>query len=184
MIWQNLVLTAANDAQAHVFELQLDRLRRAEIVDPGTRTLVVADPAGKRIGSGGATINALARCFPDGIDPIQKTLILHAGGDSQRIPHQSLLGKLFASLLPPDFSVFESIYRVLNGIGQQLKSGIVVASGDTPMRRPTEPRLPDQTFDVLGIGYWGDIDLGHNTASISSRLKQLCEFTKNPLRKR
>ena len=160
MIWQNLVLTAANDAQAHVFELQLDRLRRAEIVDPGTRTLVVADPAGKRIGSGGATINALARCFPDGIDPIQKTLILHAGGDSQRIPHQSLLGKLFASLLPPDFSVFESIYRVLNGIGQQLKSGIVVASGDTPMRRPTEPRLPDQTFDVLGIGYWGAIDLG------------------------
>ena len=98
MIWQNLVLTAANDAQAHVFELQLDRLRRAEIVDPGTRTLVVADPAGKRIGSGGATINALARCFPDGIDPIQKTLILHAGGDGQRIPHQSLLGKLFASL--------------------------------------------------------------------------------------
>ena len=160
MIWQNLVLTAANDAQAHVFELQLDRLRRAEIIDPGTRTQVVADPAGKRIGSGGATINALARCFPDGIDPIQKTLILHAGGDSQRIPHQSLLGKLFAPLLPPDFSVFESIYRVLNGIGQQLKSGIVVASGDTPMRQPTEPRLPDQTFDVLGIGYWGAIDLG------------------------
>ena len=160
MIWQNLVLTATNDAQAQVFELQLDRLRRTEIIGLGTRTQVVADPAGKRIGSGGATINALAGCFPDGIDPTQKTLILHAGGDSQRIPHQSLLGKLFAPLLPPDFSVFESIYRVLNGIGQQLESGIVIASGDTPIRQPTEPQLPNQTFDVLGIGYWGSIALG------------------------
>ncbi|MDP6996038.1 MAG: L-fucokinase [Candidatus Poribacteria bacterium] len=160
MIWQNLVLTATNDAQAQVFELQLDRLRRAEIIGLGTRTQVVADPAGKRIGSGGATINALAGCFPNGIDPTQKTLILHAGGDCQRIPHQSLLGKLFAPLLPPDFSVFESIYRVLNGIGQQLESGIVIASGDTPIRQPTEPQLPNQTFDVLGIGYWGSIALG------------------------
>jgi fucokinase len=28
------------------------------------------------------------------------------------------------------------------------------------MRQPTEPQLPNQTFDVLGIGYWGSIALG------------------------
>ena len=67
-----------------------------------------------------------------GIDFDQKTLMLHSGGDSQRIPHQSLQGKIFASLPAPDFSVFESIYQVLSQIGQQLESGIVVACGDTP----------------------------------------------------
>lgn len=159
-IWQNLVLTTANDAQANVFELQFDRLRRAGIINSETRTQTVADPTGKRIGSGGGMINALTKCFPDGIDPTQKTLILQCGGDSQRIPHQSLLGKLFAPLLPPDFSVFESIYQVLNGIGRQMDCGIVVACGDTLMRQPTKSQLPTQAFDVLGVGYWGTINLG------------------------
>ena len=159
-MWENLILTATNSAQAEVFESQLKRLRRAKVLDPEVRTWVIPDPDGQRIGSGGATFNALATCFPQGIGFDQKTLMLHSGGDSQRIPHQSLQGKIFASLPAPDFSVFESIYQVLSQIGQQLEFGIVVACGDTPLRFSGQPKLPSQDFDILGIGHWADLDLG------------------------
>ena len=89
-MWENIILTATNFAQAEVFESQLQRLRRAKVLDPEVRTWVIPDPDGQRIGSGGATFNALATCFPQGIGFDQKTLMLHSGGDSQRIPHQSL----------------------------------------------------------------------------------------------
>ena len=159
-MWENIILTATNFAQAEVFESQLQRLRRAKVLDPEVRTWVIPDPDGQRIGSGGATFNALASCFPKGVDFDQKTLILHSGGDSQRIPHQSLQGKIFASLPAPEFSVFESIYQVLSQIGQQLESGIVVACGDTPLRFSGQPQLPSQDFDILGVGYLAGLDLG------------------------
>ena len=73
-MWENIVLTATNSAQAEVFESQLKRLRRAKVLDPEVRTWVIPDPDGQRIGSGGATFNALASCFPKGVDFDQKTL--------------------------------------------------------------------------------------------------------------
>ena len=57
-MWENIILTATNFAQAEVFESQLQRLRRAKVLDPEVRTWVIPDPDGQRIGSGGATFNA------------------------------------------------------------------------------------------------------------------------------
>jgi fucokinase len=64
--------------------------------------LVVSDPAGARVGSGGGTLNALAQlsqlnegswCLAD-----HCTLMIHSGGDSQRSPTQSICGKAWSSL--------------------------------------------------------------------------------------
>jgi fucokinase len=66
------------------------------------QVLVVSDPAGARVGSGGGTLNALAQlsqlnegswCLAD-----HCTLMIHSGGDSQRSPTQSVCGKAWSSL--------------------------------------------------------------------------------------
>ena len=59
------------------------------------------DPPGKRIGSGGATLNALhlAKLHLHDVDILcSKTLIIHSGGDSKRAPFHSVCGKAWATL--------------------------------------------------------------------------------------
>src|SRR5439155_23284548 len=94
--WDYLILTASNAEQARAYEGQL-RLRR----DLGQLTrvreaLVVADPEGKRVGSGGSTLFSLAAVLEreprlEGL----RILIVHAGGDSRRLPAYSPCGKIF-----------------------------------------------------------------------------------------
>src|SRR5579872_5850048 len=58
--WDYLILTASNAEQARAYEGQL-RLRRdlGQLTRVG-EALVVADPEGKRVGSGGSTLFSLA----------------------------------------------------------------------------------------------------------------------------
>jgi hypothetical protein len=60
---------------------------------------VFEDPGGARIGSGGATLNALRRLATDHADLAgQRVLLIHAGGDSRCLPWCSVLGKVFVPL--------------------------------------------------------------------------------------
>jgi fucokinase len=56
--WDDVVITASGPAQAGLYRAQLDRLRAIHRLGEATRTWVVEDPNGARIGSGGATLNA------------------------------------------------------------------------------------------------------------------------------
>lgn len=58
--WDAIVLTAASPEQAQLFEWQLARAKRIGRIAADTVTLAVPDPNGARIGSGAATIHALA----------------------------------------------------------------------------------------------------------------------------
>ena len=169
-VWDRCVLTATNEAQASVYRLQLERLTRAGVLHPETEYLVIPDAGGMRIGSGGATFHVLRQLSSDQESKgwTSRLLILHSGGDSRRIPHQSLLGKVFAPLPPPMFSIFEVMYHFLTPIGAQIDAGVVVACGDTWMQRNASGTLvpqPDsislqEDFDVTGIAYWGSPELG------------------------
>ena len=167
-VWDKCVLTATNEKQAFVYHLQLHRLKRAGVLHPDTEYFVIPDPNGVRIGSGGATLHALRylnniRQDTNGLD--SRLLILHSGGDSRRIPHQSLLGKVFAPLPPPMHSIFEVMYNFLTPIGAQIDAGVVVACGDTWMRLNTSSSntdvisIPDG-FDVTGVAYRGSLEFG------------------------
>ena len=57
--WDVLILTAANATQARGYGLELQRRREIGMIGPDTEVLIVPDRAGKRIGSGGATLWAL-----------------------------------------------------------------------------------------------------------------------------
>lgn len=59
-VWDRCVLTATNEAQASVYRLQLQRLKRAGVLHPETEYSVIPDPDGVRIGSGVQRSTSLA----------------------------------------------------------------------------------------------------------------------------
>jgi fucokinase len=147
--WDVCVLTASNRRQAEAYEAQLEARRAAGLLPRGTEFLVMPDPDGLRIGSGGATLrvlealacraNAGAGAAPcgDGIAAFasRRVLIIHSGGDSRRLPHCSAVGKLFARVpheLPDGraSSLFDEFLVSLSGLPGQAPAGVLVASGD------------------------------------------------------
>ena len=108
--WDYLILTASNDAQAAAYRQQLQRRRGLGMLAGFRRDLVVTDLDGRRIGSGGSTLVCLmqvlqqeladspARSSAAGwLEALQRlrVLVVHAGGDSRRLPAYGPCGKLF-----------------------------------------------------------------------------------------
>lgn len=147
LVWDYLLVTAANEHQAAGYRREFD-MRSAGLGPLGAffpanqQTLVVPDPPGFRVGSGGATfaaLRALAAYQKTSGDkrPLEslRILVVHSGGASQRIPQFSPLGKIFAPLplMRPDgqiATVFDHLYLMLAALPPRLGPGMLVASGD------------------------------------------------------
>ncbi len=136
--WDWFVITASNEEQASAYRLQIERRQALGLLAHGTRFAVIADPEGKRVGSGGATLNVLRHIAREtgrtdftGL----RIALLHSGGDSKRIPQYSALGKLF-SYVPrqlPDGRVstlFDEFILSLSGLPGRMSDGLLVLSGD------------------------------------------------------
>ena len=95
-----LVLTVANDVQRRYAEQMLEIRKNLGTLPRGLATLVMADPAGKRVGSGGSTLLCLAELAKRGLLGMRaaRILILHSGGDSRRLPSWSAPGKIWVPL--------------------------------------------------------------------------------------
>lgn len=134
--WDVCVLTASDERQAGIYRRQLALRREAGLLPAHTRFEVMADPAGERIGSGGATLRVLSALMQQGKSALpRKVLIIHSGGDSRRLPHCSASGKLFARVpreLPDGraSTVFDEFLVSLSGIASGLRAGVLIASGD------------------------------------------------------
>jgi fucokinase len=154
MMWDYLIVTASHETQARAYRSHL-RLRHELGMLPQVRQyLVVADWEGKRVGSGGSTVCCLAQVIDrerehptvpehsleDVLRPL-RILIVHAGGDSRRLPAYGPCGKIFVpvpasvpgklpatlfDLLVPDLL---NLPQGAAGCGQ-----VVVAAGDALMR--------------------------------------------------
>jgi fucokinase len=106
--WHYLILTAGNDDQAASYEAQIRVRRDAGRLAQVRDTLVVADFEGRRVGSGGSTLQCLREVlrreavgdFADAGRVLRglRILIVHAGGDSRRLPAYSPRGKVFVPL--------------------------------------------------------------------------------------
>ena len=57
--WDWIVLTAANEKQAAAYKIQIENRKKDHRLPLGTNFAVVTDYRGERIGSGGATLNAI-----------------------------------------------------------------------------------------------------------------------------
>ena len=141
--WDLVVLTASNERQADAYRAQLEARKRSGLLPKHSRFLVMPDPKGTRIGSGGATLRVLSELSRNQRDEPssghtsptlrdQRVLVIHSGGDSRRLPHCSATGKLFARVpheLPDgrSSSLFDEFLVSLSGLPSQIPSGILVA---------------------------------------------------------
>jgi len=151
--WAYLIVTAANEEQAKAYREQLAIRRDLGQISRVGEILVLADPEGCRIGSGGSTILCLLEVITRELRRLGKkptspsawkealagvhVLIVHAGGDARRLPAYSPCGKIFIpvpgesdsalglTLLDRQLPRYLSLPAPADGSGQ-----VVVTTGD------------------------------------------------------
>ena len=139
--WDYIVLTASNEAQAEGYRREIGYRRAAGFLPEGCEYIVLADPEGKRVGSGGATFNVLkhlACTYSGGTAEVfhdRRILVIHSGGDSKRIPQYSVCGKLFSPVprLLPDgraSTLFDEFMISMSAVAGRFREGMLVLSGD------------------------------------------------------
>ena len=115
-----VVVTAANRAQADGY--------RAQLAGRG-QFLVVPDPGDRRVGSLGATVNALRiilRRSKGGARP-RRVLVCHSGGDAKRTPAYAAMGKAFVPM-PDGRPMLDHIVDEMEKL--PAKPGVTVCCGD------------------------------------------------------
>ncbi|MGN1095069.1 MAG: L-fucokinase, partial [Eubacteriales bacterium] len=136
--WDHVILTASNVQQKEGFEAQLKIRAENGLLPKKTVFSVIEDPEGKRVGSGGATLNALDHVAAlRGTSDFSGTriLVIHSGGDSKRVPQYSALGKLF-SPVPHELpngrtsTLFDELFIASSGVPARIHEGMLVLSGD------------------------------------------------------
>ena len=135
--WSAVVVTAGSMAQAELYRQQIRHRSEHGYLPRNVSWHVVSDPEGRRIGSGGATLRALqalGRCDPAWWTR-NRVLVIHAGGESRRLPEYSLTGKLFG-VLPAhtpwgaNSTVFDETLALSTLWLERFSSGLAVSSGD------------------------------------------------------
>ena len=168
--WDYLIVTAGSDEQAAAYEGQLRIRRSMGLLADVRETVAVADPGGRRVGSGGSTLYCLVHVLnleraARGVElsaPKRwwkilaglRILIVHAGGDSKRLPAYSPCGKIFLPVPgESDAAIATTLFdRQIHtllalppppiGLGQ-----VVIASGDVLLDFDPE----DVRFDEVGV---------------------------------
>ena len=138
VLWDYVFLTASTEDQAEAYRHQIESRLSAGRLPRSTRFCVLPDPDGKRVGSGGATLNVLReiaqeRGSSDFTD--LRILVIHSGGDSRRITQYSACGKLFSPVprtLPDGrrSTLFDEFIIGMSGVPARLADGMLVCSGD------------------------------------------------------
>ena len=135
-LWDYVILTASNEAQAEAYRAQIEYRLKNGMLSEKTHYAVLPDPDGKRVGSGGATLNVLRYVHGQAGDfANQRILVIHSGGDSKRIPQYSACGKLFSPvprLLPNGrrSTLFDEFMIGMCGVAARMNAGMLVCSGD------------------------------------------------------
>ena len=132
--WDYVILTASNEQQAEGFCKQIEE--RKKFLPTGTKFAAIPDRGGKRVGSGGATLEVLKYLHEkeetfEGL----RVLVIHSGGDSKRVPQYSALGKLFSPVpheLPNgrNSTLFDEFMISMSSVPSRIREGMVLLSGD------------------------------------------------------
>ena len=129
-----------------------------------------SDPADSRLGSGAGTAWLLDRYEQSGArDTSGKKIIIHAGGQSRRLPAYAPIGKVFTPIPVMRWAVGEKIDQTLLDLQLPLyekimlqapgKLNTLIASGDVCIRANSRlPQIPADA-DVVCYGMWVDATL-------------------------
>lgn len=132
-----------------------------------------SDPATKKLGSGGGTAWLLNECKENeahGSDfsewlPIEKRILIHAGGQSRRLPAYAPTGKIFLPIPVFRWARGQKINQTLLSLQLPLYEKIMeaapdsfhtlIASGDVYIHNTGKiPKIPEA--DVVCYGIWAD----------------------------
>lgn len=170
-LFDTVLVTASSERQAAAFRALLERRRAHGLYPRELAFEVVADPPGGRVGTGGGTLWALARLVESrgaAADPAaffarERILLLHAGGESRRLPCYGPEGKLFAPLPLPSSALLPPVV-----LDAQLglffeypwrRGEIVVSSGDVVIDFDTG-EVPDDRGPVFGFAKPASVEQG------------------------
>lgn len=152
--WDYVVLTASNEKQAEGYREQIDYRLKTGFLTNRTKYVVISDKNGKRIGSGGATLQVLKYISEkESLSDFSslRILCIHSGGDSKRIPQYSVCGKIFSAVprvLPCGrcSTLFDEVIIGTSGMpGRMSDGGMLVYSGDVLL-----------LFNSLQFDFYGD----------------------------
>lgn len=132
--WDYVILTASNEQQAEGFRRQIEE--RKDFLPSSTRFVAIPDRDGKRVGSGGATLEVLKYLHEQekSFDKL-RVLVIHSGGDSKRVPQYSALGKLFSPVPHRlangrNSTLFDEFMICMSSVPSRIREGMVLLSGD------------------------------------------------------
>lgn len=169
--WDYIILTASNEAQASAFRMQIQSRVEKGQLPAATTYVVLPDPDGKRVGSGGATFNVMkyiAEQEPQSENPYKekRILVIHSGGDSKRVPQYSAVGKLFSPVpheLPDGraSTLFDEFIIAMSGVPSRIREGMLILSGDVLLL--FNPLQIDSTFNgAAAISIKEPVETGKN----------------------
>jgi len=166
--WDYVVLTASNEEQASAFRMQIDQRLERKQLPASTKYIVLPDPDGKRVGSGGATLNVLRYLAQESINSFsnKRILVIHSGGDSKRVPQYSAVGKLFSPVpreLPDGrgSTLFDEFVIGMSGVPSRIREGMLVLAGDVLLL--FNPLQIDAQFDgAAAISIKEPVETGKN----------------------
>lgn len=139
-----------------------------------------SDPAGSKLGSGGGTAWALNEWIKAGVDMRLKKVLIHAGGQSRRLPAYAACGKILAPVpvfrwqagQPLDQCLLDLQMPLYEKIMDMAPSGLntLVASGDVYVRAGKRlPVIPDA--DVVCYGLWVNPTVASHHGVFASRVQ-------------
>jgi fucokinase len=185
-VWDFVIVTASDERQAELYRNELQRRTSSGMLPKETQFLVVPDPGDRRVGTGGATINALGvLCKSREWWDQHKVLLLHSGGDSRRLPQYSPGGKLFG-VLPSRMrprettTVFDETLALSAAWAEGIPNGLLVASGDVVLRFDANSVQWDRS-GVTGVAMRLDPETGsHHGVYVVGAGGQVYTFLQKP----
>jgi galactokinase/mevalonate kinase-like predicted kinase len=184
--WDYLIITASNYAQAEAYRALIGLRERLGLIRDTGKILVVPDPGGRRVGSGGSTVHCLLQVLDLEVGTWRKEdihidhngwaevfdrlriLVVHAGGDSRRLPPYGPCGKILVPL-PGDAGgvLGTTLFDRLIPTYQKLplpasgKGQVVVASGDVLLDFDAANVVFSEK-GVTGVGAFASPDAAQN----------------------
>lgn len=138
-----LILTAPGERQAEQFRCQLGKRERLGLLYDIDEWRVVPDPPGRKVGSGGSTIHVICelardRSVKEVLDG-QRVLVIHAGGESRRMPAYAACGKPFCPIPGEPFSalpltLFDAQIETYLRLPENSEGQVVIFAGDVLLR--------------------------------------------------
>jgi fucokinase len=144
--WDAVLVTCGTDAAARHIEAELNQRRTEGRTPAGVRYLAVPDVKEQRNGSGGATLNALRALALAELSDFagesleawwrgRRVLVIHAGGESRRLPQWSLDNRLFAAVPHSGApggatTVLDQILAHSTAWASQCEGGLLLTPGD------------------------------------------------------